>query len=217
MLREGRITPGQERAFRELWPRFGIDWRPGELLDLAEVFGDTRPVTLEIGFGDGESLSAMAAAAPERGFIGLEVHRPGVGHLLLASERLGLENLRIIRDDASALVESGLAPASLDRVQLFFPDPWPKRRHHKRRIVQSAFVAAVARVIRPGGCLHMATDWEPYAHHMLEVLTAANALFENCSGEGRFAARPETRPVTKFERRGQRLGHQVHDLIFRRR
>jgi tRNA (guanine-N7-)-methyltransferase len=211
------MTAGQERAFRELWPRLGVDWEPGQVLDPATVFGDARPITLEIGFGDGESLSAMAAAAPERGFIGLEVHRPGIGHLLLASERLRLENLRVLRADASALLQTGLPPACLDRVQLFFPDPWPKRRHHKRRIVQPEFASAVARALQPGGHLHMATDWEPYAEQMLEVLSAAEALFENCSSDGRFSERPATRPVTKFERRGQRLGHRVRDLIFRRR
>jgi tRNA (guanine-N7-)-methyltransferase len=211
------MTAGQERAFRELWPRFGIDWEPGQVLDVGAVLGDQRPITLEIGFGDGESLSAMAAAAPERGFIGLEVHRPGIGHLLLASERLGLENLRVLRADAIPLLQTGLPPACLDRVQLFFPDPWPKRRHHKRRIVQPAFAAAVARALKPGGYLHMATDWEPYAEQMLEVLSAADAPFENCSSDGRFAERPAARPVTKFERRGQRLGHRVRDLIFQRR
>jgi tRNA (guanine-N7-)-methyltransferase len=137
--------------------------------------------------------------------------------LLLSAEQLGLENLRILRADACALLQSGLPPACLDRVQLFFPDPWPKRRHHKRRIVQPAFAAAVARALQPGGHLHMATDWEPYAAHMLEVLSAADALFENCSGDGHFSTRPAARPLTKFERRGQRLGHRVRDLIFRRR
>ncbi|MBK5930677.1 tRNA (guanosine(46)-N7)-methyltransferase TrmB [Halochromatium salexigens] len=217
VLREGRLTAGQERAFRELWPRFGIDWQPGEVLDPQALFATARRITLEIGFGDGDSLAAMAAAAPERDFIGLEVHRPGVGHLLLALEQQGLTNVRVLRADAAALLETGLPSASLDRVQLFFPDPWPKKRHHKRRIVQPGFVAAVARVLRPGGTFHLATDWTPYADWMLAMLDGAPELFENSAGPGRFSARPAQRPITKFERRGQRLGHQVHDLIYRRR
>lgn len=242
VLREGRLTAGQERAFRELWPRFGIDWQPGEALDPQALFAaaqsDTeskvnklvdaiedkpdaaaahaheRPITLEIGFGDGESLAAMAAAAPERDFIGLEVHRPGVGHLLLALEQQGLTNVRALRADATALLETGLPSASLDRVQLFFPDPWPKKRHHKRRIVQPGFITAVARVLRPGGTFHLATDWTPYADWMLAMLDNAPELFENSAGPSQFSPRPAQRPTTKFERRGQRLGHQVHDLIY---
>jgi tRNA (guanine-N7-)-methyltransferase len=217
VLREGRLTAGQERAFRELWPRFGVDWQPGEALDAQALLATARPITLEIGFGDGDSLAAMAAAAPERDFIGLEVHRPGVGHLLLALEQQGLTNVRVLRADATALLEAGLPSASLDRVQLFFPDPWPKKRHHKRRIVQPGFVAAVARVLQPGGTFHLATDWTPYADWMLAMLDGAPELFENSAGPGQFSARPAQRPITKFERRGQRLGHQVHDLIYRRR
>ncbi|MCF7993873.1 MAG: tRNA (guanosine(46)-N7)-methyltransferase TrmB [Chromatiaceae bacterium] len=224
VLREGRLTAGQERAFRELWPRFGVDWQPGETLDPQALFAadppdlsQPRPITLEIGFGNGESLASMAAAAPERDFIGLDVHRPGVGHLLLLLEQQGLTNVRVLRADATALLQSGLPAASLDRVQLFFPDPWPKKRHHKRRIVQPSFVAAVARVLQPGGIFHLATDWTPYADWMLTMIDDANTLFENCTGPGQFSPRPAQRPLTKFERRGQRLGHQVHDLIFRRR
>jgi tRNA (guanine-N7-)-methyltransferase len=223
VLREGRLTAAQERAFRELWPRFGVDWRPGEALDPRLLFTDAaggaraRAIALEIGFGDGEALAEMAAAQPERGFVGLEVHRPGVGHLLLALERLGLDNVRVLRADAGELLGSALPAASLDAVHLFFPDPWPKKRHHKRRIVQPAFVAKAARVLRPGGTLHLATDWTPYAEHMLAVLDGAADLFENTAGHGRYAERPAHRPVTKFERRGLRLGHRVHDLILRRR
>lgn len=233
VLREGRLTAGQERAFQELWPRFGVDWEPGETLDPQALFvaatatatgtarastpSHERPITLEIGFGNGESLAAMAAAAPERDFIGLEVHRPGVGHLLLLLEQQGLTNVRVLRADATALLQQGLVAASLDRVQLFFPDPWPKKRHHKRRIVQPSFVTAVARALQPGGRFHLATDWTPYAEWMLSMLDDANALFENSAGPGRFSPRPTQRPLTKFERRGERLGHQVHDLIYRRR
>ena len=217
VLREGRLTAGQARAFDELWPRFAADRRAGQVLDLSALFGNDRPAVLEIGFGNGESLAAMAAAAPERNFVGVEVHRPGVGHLLLEIERRGLTNLRLLRVDAQALLAEGLATASLAGVNLFFPDPWPKKRHHKRRIVQPAFAERLARVIAPGGLFHAATDWEPYAEHMLAVLDAADTWFENTAGHGRFAPGPGDRPPTKFERRGERLGHRVHDLVYRRR
>ncbi|WP_295881136.1 tRNA (guanosine(46)-N7)-methyltransferase TrmB [uncultured Thiohalocapsa sp.] len=221
VLREGRLTAGQQRAFETLWPRFGVDWQPGTALDPAALFDTPQPLVLEIGFGNGESLAAQAAAAPERNFLGLEVHRPGVGHLLLAIERLGLGNLRVMRADARALLrpppEGGLPAASLAAVQLFFPDPWPKKRHHKRRIVQPDFMQDVSRVLAPGGIFHAATDWAPHAEHMLTVLEAMPALFENTAGPGHFAKRPASRPPTKFERRGERLGHQVFDLVYRRR
>jgi tRNA (guanine-N7-)-methyltransferase len=217
VLREGRLTAGQERAFAELWPRWGCDWRPGERLHLPALFGNARPVVLEIGFGNGESLAQMAAAELGRNFLGLEVHRPGVGHLLLEIERLALTNLRVLRQDAIALLRDGLAPASLAAVHLYFPDPWPKKRHHKRRILQPSFVALVARVLASGGLFHVATDWEPYAEHMLTVLDAADDLFVNSAGRGHYAPRPASRPMTKFERRGERLGHRVRDLIYVRR
>jgi len=217
VLREGRLTAGQERAFAELWPHWGCDWQLGQVLDLPELFGNANPVVLEIGFGNGESLAWMASAQPRRNFLGLDVHRPGVGHLLLEIERLGLTNLRVMRQDAIALLRNGIAPASLAAVQLFFPDPWPKKRHHKRRIVQPEFTELVAQVLAPGGLFHAATDWEPYAEHMLTVLDGADGLFENIAGRGHYAQRPETRPQTKFERRGQGLGHRVHDLIYVRR
>ncbi len=224
VLREGRLTPGQQRAFDDLWPRFGLggaadddlDWQGGPL-DLSEVFGNDHPVTLEIGFGNGDSLAEMAAAAPQRNFIGVEVHRPGVGHLLLKIEELGLTNLRVMRKDAVQVLERALPAASLDRVQLFFPDPWHKKRHHKRRILQAELIARLARVIRPGGHFHAATDWENYAEHMLAVLTAASGSFVNTAGTGQYTPRPADRPLTKFEQRGQRLGHGVWDLVFRRR
>jgi tRNA (guanine-N7-)-methyltransferase len=217
VLREGRLTAGQARAFEVLWPRFGVGRAPDQVLDLPTLFGNDRPVVLEIGFGNGESLAAMAAAAPDTNFLGVEVHRPGVGHLLLEIERLGIANLRLLREDAQALLTEGLATASLAGVNLFFPDPWPKKRHHKRRIVQPAFAERLARVIAPGGLFHAATDWEPYAEHMLAVLDAADTWFENTAGRGRFAPGPGDRPPTKFERRGERLGHQVRDLVVRRR
>ncbi|MDY0049334.1 MAG: tRNA (guanosine(46)-N7)-methyltransferase TrmB [Halothiobacillaceae bacterium] len=211
--REGRLTVGQQRALDELFPRFGL---PGDTpLDLSAVFGRSAPVTLEIGFGNGETLAAMAAAAPERDFIGIEVHRPGVGHLLQRIEALGLTNLRVICADAVEVLEHALADASLDTVQLFFPDPWHKSRHHKRRIVQPAFVARIARKLAPGGLFHLATDWENYAEHMREVMEAAEE-FRNATAPGAYAPRPSWRPLSKFEQRGLRLGHGVWDLLYRR-
>lgn len=224
VLREGRLTPGQTRAFDELWPRYGIgdpaddelNWLSDQPLDLPALFGNDHPVTLEIGFGNGDSLAEMAAATPERNFIGIEVHRPGVGHLLLRTEELGLTNLRVMRKDAVQILTKALSAASLDRVQLFFPDPWHKKRHHKRRILQPKLVALLARVTRPGGHFHAATDWQDYAEHMMTVLTASD-LFNNCAGEHSYTPRPDYRPLTKFEQRGHRLGHGVWDLVFERR
>jgi tRNA (guanine-N7-)-methyltransferase len=215
VLREGRLTNGQERAFAELWPRFGLEYT-GEPLDLSALFGNDRPVWLEIGFGNGDSLAALAERHPDRNYLGVEVHRPGVGHLLLRLEALDLDNVRLLRHDAVEVLRHALSAASLAGVLLFFPDPWHKRRHHKRRILQPAFVDLLARVIRPGGLFHAATDWEDYARQMLAVLEAS-PRFENAAGPGAFAARPEERPLTRFEQRGQRLGHGVWDLAFRRR
>lgn len=217
VLREGRLTVAQERAFRELWPQFGCDWTPGTPLDLPTLFGNDRPVVLEIGFGNGDSLAEMAAQDPARNWLGIEVHRPGVGHLLLEIERRALTNLRLIRHDAVEVLRDGIAPAALDGVQLFFPDPWHKRRHHKRRILGPALMPLLARAIRSGGIFHAATDWEPYAEQMLETLESTPDWFENTAGQGQFAPRPAVRPLTKFEQRGERLGHRVHDLVFRRR
>jgi tRNA (guanine-N7-)-methyltransferase len=217
VLREGRMTGAQERAFEEMWSRFGVDWTPGERLALPRLFGNDRPVFLEIGFGNGEALATLAERHPDRNYLGIEVHRPGVGHLLLELSKRGHCNVRILRQDAVEILEQALAPASLSGVYLLFPDPWPKKRHHKRRILNPGFVRLLARVIRPGGLFHAATDWEPYADRMMEVLSEAGDLFENSAGPGAFARRPEARPHTKFERRGRRLGHPVRDLVFRRR
>jgi tRNA (guanine-N7-)-methyltransferase len=221
VLREGRLTPAQDRAFADLWPRIGVDWLPGTMLDPHALFADDdqagHPTYLEIGFGNGDTLAQMAESHPERRYLGVEVHRPGVGHLLLELARRGLTNVRVLRQDAVELLAKGLPPASLDGVYLFFPDPWPKQRHHKRRILSPEFVSLLARVIRQGGIFHAATDWTPYAEQMLRVLTQAGDTFVNTDPAGGYCPRPEDRPLTKFERRGQRLGHCVHDLIFRRR
>jgi len=214
VVRAGRMTVAQERAWVELWPRFGLESTDAPL-DLASVFGREAPRTLEIGFGNGESLVALATAHPERDFLGIEVHPPGVGHLLLRIEEFGLGNLRVVCRDAVEVLQRCIPDASLDEVLLYFPDPWPKKRHHKRRIVQPDFVALLASRLRPGGTFRMATDWQPYAEHMLAVAGACVAL-HNDSPQGDYVPRPDSRPVTRFERRGQRLGHGVWDLAFRR-
>jgi tRNA (guanine-N7-)-methyltransferase len=212
--REGRLTQGQERALERLWPSLGV--APGQPIDLLRLFGRNAPTTLEIGFGNGESLAAQAQAAPERNFLGIEVHRPGIGHLLVEIERLGLTNLRVCEGDAVEVLERQIAPASLDCVQLFFPDPWHKKRHHKRRLVQQAFLELVASRLIPGGTLHCATDWADYARQMQEELDRAQAWFTP-QGPQPLPARPEQRPATRFERRGERLGHAVADFLYRRR
>jgi len=211
--REGRLTSGQQKALDELWPRFGLS--VAGRLDPVQVFGRQAPLTLEIGFGNGGSLAAMAAAEPQSDFMGIEVHRPGVGHLLIELDERALDNVRVYCHDAIEVLDRCLPDACLDRVLLFFPDPWPKRKHHKRRIVQPAFVERVARTLKTGGHFHMATDWEPYAQHMLAVMQTT-ADFVNCNTSGDYSDRPAYRPVTRFERRGRRLGHGVWDLVFRR-
>lgn len=211
--REGRLTSGQQRALDELWPRFGIDDRAR--LDLDQLFGRQAPRTLEIGFGNGASLAQMAQAAPQRDFIGIEVHRPGVGHLLQEIENRELRNVRILCRDAVETLEHQLDDASLDRVQLFFPDPWPKKKHHKRRILKPSFIALLGHKLKPGGIFHMATDWQHYAEQMLAEMEQA-PHFRNCAGAGHYSPKPDDRPTTKFERRGQRLGHGVWDLLFER-
>jgi tRNA (guanine-N7-)-methyltransferase len=214
VVRAGRMTDAQQRAWRELWPQIGIETTDTQL-DLDRIFGRRAPRTLEIGFGNGETLATLAAAHPERDCLGIEVHRPGIGHLMLRAKELGLANVRIVCRDAVEVLDRCLAEASLDEVLLYFPDPWPKKRHHKRRIVQSAFVALVASRLKPGGLLHMAPDWLPYAEHMLAVAGACPALV-NESPTGDYVPRPESRPQTRFERRGRGLGHDVRDLAFRR-
>jgi tRNA (guanine-N7-)-methyltransferase len=185
------------------------------LQDLDQVFGRSAPRTLEIGFGMGHSLLEMAQAAPEQDFIGVEVHRPGVGSLLNGVLNAGLENVRVFDCDAIEVLDRCIPDASLDRLLLFFPDPWHKKKHNKRRIVQLEFAERVRRKLKPGGVLHMATDWEPYAEHMLEIMSTAPG-YRNQAADGTYVPRPEERPITKFERRGERLGHGVWDLKFER-
>jgi tRNA (guanine-N7-)-methyltransferase len=214
VTRAGRITPAQQRALVALWPKYGIEFaaRP---LDLDAAFGRAASCTLEIGFGNGEHLLALAAAHPERNFLGVEVHRPGVGRLLLALEAGALANVRLICHDAVEVLERQLAPGSLAEVLILFPDPWPKKRHHKRRLIQRPFADLLATRLAPGGALALATDWQPYALQMLETLSAVPGL-TNLAGQDAFAARPTERVSTRFERRGERLGHEVWDLAFRR-
>lgn len=213
VLRQGRTSPAQQRALDALFPRFGVPASHAPL-DFQRIFGRRAPVVLEIGFGMGETTAAIAKALPGLDFLGIEVHGPGVGSLLNRIEADHLTNVRVIRHDAAEVVDSMIAPAALAGVHVYFPDPWPKKRHHKRRLMKPHFVRELAVRLIPGGYLHAATDWEDYAREMLETF-AAEPLLEN-TADG-FAPRPSWRPQTKFERRGMTLGHAVFDLVFRRR
>ena len=205
---------GQQRALDELGPRFLLPFEP-HVLDLPATFGRNAPCVLEIGFGMGQATAQIAAALPGTDFIAIEVHPPGVGAMLKLIGEQQLNNIRLIRHDAVEVLAEMIAPASLAGVHIFFPDPWHKLRHHKRRLIQPAFVAALATRLAPGGRLHCATDWQPYAEQMLEVLSAEPALV-NCAASGTgYAPRPGYRPLTKFEARGLQLGHGVWDLVFR--
>ena len=209
--REGRITVAQQRALESLWPRFGVT--PGTAgLDLDLLFGRHAPRIFEIGFGMGDSLLACASTHPEIDYLGVEVHRPGIGGVLRKLDELNLSNVRVIDGDALEVLRRHISDASFDAIYLFFPDPWPKKRHHKRRLVQPEFMALAHAKLKLGGRLHFATDWESYAQHMLEVV-AATPQFRNTAGTGKFASSPGDRPETKFERRGRALGHGVWDLI----
>jgi tRNA (guanine-N7-)-methyltransferase len=215
VLRAGRATAAQQRALDELWPKYGIDAQDSPL-DLDQIFGRRAPRMLEIGFGAGEALLAFAQAHPEIDCLGIEVHRPGVGHLLLGIESAKLTNVRVIDRDGVEVIRSELPEGSMSLVHIFFPDPWHKKRHHKRRLIQPPFVTLLARIIASGGLLRLATDWEHYALQMREVLDAAPE-FENVAGSAGFVPRMAARPLTRFERRGHRLGHGVWDLEYRRK
>lgn len=213
VLRQGRITPAQSRAFEILYPRYGIPYAP-EPIDPRRVFGRSAQIILEIGSGMGETTAQIAKARPDADFIAVEVHAPGVGSLLNRIEAEGISNLRVIRHNALDVLEHMIADGMLAALHIFFPDPWPKKRHHKRRLVQPDFAALAARKLAPGGILHAATDWQDYAEQMLAVLTAEPLLENTVAG---YAPRPAYRPLTKFELRGLKLGHRSWDLVFRRR
>ena len=212
VLRQGRMSPAQQRALDTLLPRLGIAYAPAPL-DFAAAFGRSAPVILEIGFGMGETTAAIAAAHRGHDFLGLEVHGPGVGALLNRIEAADLSNVRVIQHDAVDVVAQMIPAASLAGIHVYFPDPWPKKRHHKRRLLQPAFVHALAHRLAPGGYLHAATDWDDYAQEILATLSA-ETLLANTAAD--FAPRPAWRPQTKFETRGLKLGHGVRDLVFRR-
>jgi len=211
-LRQGRFSPAQQKAYAELLPRFGVAYAQ-QPLDFRVLFGRDAPVVVEVGFGMGETTARIAQENPGVNYLGIEVHAPGVGSLLRQVEASGLENVRVVSHDAVEVLRDMVPPASLAGIHVFFPDPWPKKRHHKRRLVQPAFAALAASRLAPGGYMHVATDWEEYAQQVLEVLAATPGLVNTAEG---FAPRPATRPETKFERRGLKLGHGVWDVFFRR-
>jgi tRNA (guanine-N7-)-methyltransferase len=212
VLRQGKLTSAQKKAIENYWHRYGIDFNE-EQLDFKSVFGRSAAVTLEIGFGDGDSLLEQACNYPDQDFIGIEVHSPGVGHLLNRIHQENINNLRVIRHDAIEVFEKLVPENSLDRVQLFFPDPWHKKRHHKRRILNDSFINTIYRHLVVGGQFHMATDWENYAEHMLNEMDNAKG-FKNNAGRGNYSNNKGARQQTKFERRGLKLGHGVWDLIY---
>ena len=213
VLRQGRVSNAQRRAHETLLPRFGIPFTP-RLIDLRAIFGRDAPRILEIGFGMGETTAQIAAAHPGNDYLALEVHTPGVGSLLKLIDERGLTNVRIVQHDAVEVLERMIAPESFDGAHVFFPDPWPKKRHHKRRLVQAEFVTLLTTRLKRGGYIHVATDWEEYAQQILEVLSAEPLLENTADG---FAPRPDYRPLTKFEQRGLKLGHGVWDVVFRRK
>lgn len=214
VLRKGRLTVAQQYALDELWPHYGIEKRD-TTLNFEDHFDQPGEVIVEIGFGNGESTWQMALEEPDKNFIGIEVHEPGVGHLLLRLEEHAIENVRIACEDAVPFLKNRIADKSLAGVRIYFADPWPKKRHHKRRIIQSEFVNVLARCINKGGILHLATDWQPYAEHVQDVMQT-NTDFINLSPEGDYCDRPDWRPYTKYEQRGERLGHEVRDLLYQR-
>ncbi len=212
VLRQGHLSKGQERALEEFGPQFCIPYQTNPI-DLATVFGRDTPKVLEIGFGMGGATAEIAAGLPDTDFLGVEVHTPGVGSLLKLIDEQKLSNIRIIQHDAVEVLENMLAPNTLDGAHIFFPDPWHKKRHNKRRLIQPEFIKQLVSRIKPGGYLHLATDWEDYAIQMLDVLSAESALQNTAAG---YAPRPDYRPLTKFENRGIKLGHGVWDLVFQK-
>ena len=212
MLRQGRVSNAQQRAHDNLLPQFGIPYSP-QIMDLDSIFGRTAPKVLEIGFGMGETTATIAAQHPENDYLGIEVHTPGVGSLLKAIVEKNLGNVRIIQHDAVAVLQDMIAPDTFDAAHVFFPDPWPKKRHHKRRLLQAEFVALLVTRMKPGAYLHVATDWQEYAEQVLNVLSAEPRLINTAQD---YAPRPAYRPQTKFETRGLKLGHGVWDIIFRK-
>lgn len=212
VIRAGRITSGQKAAFDTWWPTYGLSLYKG-VINPTAIFGRTAPLVLEIGFGMGDSLLEMAKNEPEKDFIGIEVHPPGVGKLINEAGKAGIKNLRVYMADAMDVLEDCIPDASIDRLQLYFPDPWHKKKHNKRRIVQPAFVQKLRPKLKLGGIFHMATDWQPYAEHMLDVMNVAEK-YANVDKNNGYTSRPEYRPITKFEKRGERLGHGVWDLLF---
>ncbi|MCU4676104.1 tRNA (guanosine(46)-N7)-methyltransferase TrmB [Catenovulum sp. 2E275] len=214
VVRQGRLTKGQEAAIEEFWPTMGLEHQT-QTFDWPTIFGNANPVILEIGFGMGKSLVAMAKAAPEKNFVGIEVHHPGVGACLKEASDAGLQNLKLISHDAMEILKDSIADGSLAGVQLFFPDPWHKKRHHKRRIVQPEFAQLLRQKLAIDGVFHMATDWENYAQHMAEVMNSAPG-FQNIAQDSDYVPRPDFRPLTKFEERGHNLGHGVWDLMYKK-
>ena len=212
VVRSGRMTPGQEKAYSDLWSLYGIA-ADEQILDFNRLFARQAPVILEIGFGMGDSLIEMAARHLDNNYLGIEVHRPGVGRLLGNISERALTNLRVMQFDAVEVLKKQIKDETLTAVYLFFPDPWHKTRHHKRRIVQDDFIQLLRKKLFAHGQFHMATDWEPYAVQMLETMSQASG-FKNCARDGQYIPRPEHRPITKFERRGERLGHGVWDILF---
>ncbi|TNF62334.1 MAG: tRNA (guanosine(46)-N7)-methyltransferase TrmB [Burkholderiales bacterium] len=218
VLRAGRMGPGQQRAFEQYGPRFLLRYEPGTPLDPVAVFGRKAPLIMEIGFGMGNATAEIARARAQDNFLCCEVHEPGVGALLKLCGEQDIGNIRIFRHDAVEVLDHMLPEQSLDGVHIFFPDPWHKSRHHKRRLIQPPFVNRLARHLRPGGYLHLATDWQPYAEQMLAVLGAEPLLANTAApGSGGYVPKPDYRPLTKFENRGLKLGHGVWDLVFVRR
>ncbi len=211
VIRAGRMTEGQKAAFDTWWPRYGVSFFAGQF-DARTVFHNTNPLVVEMGFGMGDSLLSMAQAAPETNFVGIEVHPPGVGRLINNAGKAALKNLKVFMADATDVLSDCFADDSIDRFQLFFPDPWHKKKHHKRRVVQIDFLQLVHKKLRLGGVLHMATDWQPYAEFMLEVVQQCQGWHNTGDASG-YSPRPEYRPITKFEKRGENLGHGVWDIL----